>query len=673
MVVKTLPEKHIHSNHTTPLHSQGPCTNLWLKMSLEIIESFFSVHKCPGNRPQKIILSVFWVVKVCISLYVRYDARKNSDDICQDETYRDKIRKYLNYLKTGLYSEKIGAVYSNSNKFIRFVTARKHLWALLSDTAHLVFIVLAMGEQKTMPISSLVCYCLLIISDSISTFFITKEMVSVFDSKLGVLASGLLLRFIFGPLESFLELQYFGTQVDGYDKRHVVGLGIMIALFELIREVIDVRINFRLIKCFKDSEHTVVSHPTSSKVINCVKNASESKLREVLTIVNLTYFYSEVLKLIIYSLSLLRIISSNFDYAYDDWTDESVYEYEYEELVLTTQSTNHTEPVCEVITSLIDSFKVVIGDNHDDYNYQIVNPLIVVYVSVLVCMHYILVAFMLIIGKTFSTKQLMHSLFDLPVCIKRVFLLSFHMTIPNLCTVLLLSSVMNQILVVLTFVILYFISFLCALYSFVWFVHALYYTILYCSCVSARNTINKFSSYSVSIIELMGNTSSDTHVVENDSCCGVFSSMFYRKTITVITFIIFLLILLSNIFLFSINFSWHLPNILSDKTQIDVLYGLFVYSSFGYSDSPQLFTITQFVSAACGCLILCSILLSSIMNKACPSKRTPLHLLLCKSPNKNFNLCFVLPITPMGESVENDEIEIILGPTVLTTTNESYV
>ena len=663
-----------------------------------IFESLFAVQKCPGNLTQKIILSVFWFIKICISLYVRYDAHEHSrsdfiDRIDQDNYVVDKIQTAWKHLRSGLYSHRIGNLYSNSSKFKKFIVARRHLWALLSDIGHLVFIHLTMGEKKTMPIGSLVAYCSLIILDSVFTFIITKKFMRLFESKMGLIVSTLLLKFIFGPIESLLELQYFGREVEGYEKRYAVGLGISMAVFDLMREVVDVRIDFRLIKNFDGSEHNIEFNSTSRKIWNCLKNAGESKLREVITVVNLTGFYLEVFKLLIYSLSLIKSsykesISGFSDDFYDDWTHESNEELVPttqmflidEELVSTTQSTNHTKSVCEDISSVSDSFKTLI-DEHHYLNVGIIHPRVILYVSVLVYMHYILVGFLLIIGKTFSMKQLMLSLFNLPVCIKRIFLLSFHMTIPNVCTFLFIAGADNldsSSFVVGTFIQLYIISALVALYSVVWFVHALHYTILYFSCFSAPISVHKFSSYSGSIIELIKNTNSGSSVVEHDSCHGGCSAMFYRRTITVMAFIIYLLFLVSNMFVFSINFHVDLPLLLSPAS-IDSLKFFFNFLDFTYVSKwtgVSFLTITQSVSAACGCLILCSILLSLLINKTCPSKRTPLHMLLCKSPKKNFNLCFVLPITPMGESVESgtleiDTLEIIVPPEVFITTNGS--
>lgn len=103
------------------------------------------------------------------------------------------LNTFLVHLKSGLYSEKIGEVYSNSSRFKKFITARRHLWALLSDIAHLFFIYLTLGEEKTMPDGDLAVYCLLLILDSICTYKITQKFANIFEPRMSLLVAGLLL------------------------------------------------------------------------------------------------------------------------------------------------------------------------------------------------------------------------------------------------------------------------------------------------------------------------------------------------------------------------------------------------------------------------------------------------------------------------------------------------
>ena len=157
------------------------------------------------------------------------------------------------FIKSGFRSEKIGKVYATEKKWMRFFLARPMMWSLLSIVLHLLFVIMTLQEKKSMPVSSLMVYCGLMIIDSFSSYIVTDNLVDLFKSKKGEIMANTLLKLFFGPLESYLEFQYFGRAVEGYEQTYTVLFAVCISIFDLVREVVDIHVDFKLIQNSNDS------------------------------------------------------------------------------------------------------------------------------------------------------------------------------------------------------------------------------------------------------------------------------------------------------------------------------------------------------------------------------------------------------------------------------------
>ena len=179
-------------------------------------------------------------------------------------------------LRAVFYSDKISEVYNYSGKVKRWIVSSRHFWDFVSDVLHLIFVCLTLEEEKTMPTVTLILYCLLLIFDTVLSYNVTNTFVDLFKSKIGVISANIILKFIFGPLKSYLEFQYFGRTIEGIANKKSVILGICIAIFDLVREVVDVKINFRLIReSAEDSEICEpITLPSAEDSTCCFKNIS---------------------------------------------------------------------------------------------------------------------------------------------------------------------------------------------------------------------------------------------------------------------------------------------------------------------------------------------------------------------------------------------------------------
>ena len=306
--------------------------NCEMSAYLKLLELFWPIHHCPENPLQKIILSFFWAFKIGVSIYTKYDARKrikrvrylNGNNINQSSTFNTR-ENLLSWI--GLYSEEIRDAYSTSSKITQSVTSLRYLWALISDIMHIVFIIMTLGEQKTMPSLSLLLYCSLICSDTIFSISITKRFVKIFNTKTGVILANILLRFFFGPFESYLEFQYFGRTVEGFDKRYVVVFGAFISVFDLAREILEIKIDFRLMETDLISSNynsdQSGSEPLHRIRINFFEGLKPEKLIEVITFVNFTTFYLEILKVFFYVFSIYAMRDTTVGHACSIWARPS--------------------------------------------------------------------------------------------------------------------------------------------------------------------------------------------------------------------------------------------------------------------------------------------------------------------------------------------------------------
>ena len=620
---------------------------------LKLLEFFWPIHHCPENPLQKIILSLFWTFKISVSIYTKYDTRKKINRVRYlNGTPTNQLSNSSNLESLcswiGLYSEENKDAYSNSSKITQLIVSWRYLWALISDIMHIVFIIMTLDEQKNMPPLSLFLYCLLICLDSVFSISLTKRFVKIFNSKTGLILANILLRFFFGPLESYLEFQYFGRTVEGFDKIYVVAFGAFISVFDLMREILEVKIDFRLMK---NDLVSPVFNPYISRaetlhgiVRNFFRRIKPEKLVEVITFVNFTTFYLELFKIFFYFFSMHAM------------QDVDVASY-------SSPTNDHNE--CENISSVMDSINTDIivlydirlllftkngpdlnnGNNADSNRVAKTGLGFFTYVFIFICIHYILVTFVLFHRFTFKLENLLVNLFRVPVVVKQLFFFAAHSSLVLICyqyfvffmeSFKLLDKSVSFQLWWTKFFMFGFVNTFLSLYSIIWIIHALFLNFAGFTgcCVCRKNaSITRLSKYIYSIFILIKNTDSDTPDSLNTNCLPSFVEKVYRcLTICVVSilFSVCLLVLTINT-LFRVwvtSASFVLWALYSTEELPVILINLLGVSDIGYW-----FSIIG--------LSVCVITFNIVLNVFC--------CCCCKSSKERINLCCVLPIIPRSD------------------------
>jgi len=563
-----------------------------MSTDIKLLEILWPLHTCPSNPPQRIILCAFWLIKIFISVYTKYDSYKQieNNNCALKVSFCKRIHNCVRYEKVKMIrhvisewnSEIVRSLYSDSNCIVQFIVARRYLWSLISDCLHLGFIMVTFGEQKSMPALSLTLYCILILSDSIYSIKATKTLVSLFKSKEGVIMvscyKGILLRFMFGPLESYLEFHYFGREIEGYTKRYSVFLGIFIAVFDLMREVMEVKIDYRLICDFRQGrdESTAIEEPCRYKTF--FKNVSLDKLSEVFTVVNITTFYLDVFKIYFYLFSLTSIAN---ELSTESGTAQNKTVTQNESTIDVVNSTGKVD--CEKILSVSESLGGFIVGYTDleidfDIDHDKTGSAFSCSLLVLISVHYISVFFIVFLERTISPEIILTGLFRLPTNIKIAFIHIFHMCIFVIFLLLFIGMIQYSTSIIYpallawsnaefwskselwnnlgsengVWIFLLLLSFLICLdtliYSFLWMCLA---------CNNGNSTSTElaethdlllrlvdaqtFSDFSASIMNFMKNTNSKSDETNSHYCFDTEDKL-YRKRITAMTSKIYVMI-----------------------------------------------------------------------------------------------------------------------------------